>query len=458
MTNYIRFDKEDDCNFERKDLDLDNLSELEVTRYFTNLSRINWAIDVGFYPLGSCTMKYNPKVNDFIVSLFPNVHPLVDEDDVQWLLKLLKDLEDKIGYLVGLDSVSLLPAAGAHGEYVSLLIAKKYFKLKGEDRTIVLVPDSAHGTNPASASMAGFEVITIKSNKKGQIDIEDLSKKINNKVAVFMVTNPNTLGIYEKEIEQIVKICKSYGVLMYYDGANFNAIIGKLRPGDMGFDMVHLNLHKTFSTPHGSGGPGAGPIAVRKFLKDFLPVPIISQKQGRYFLNFEVDSSVGRIRDFWGNIGVLLRALAYVLSYGKEISKVSEFAILNANYLKKKIEKYFIDPFNQNFCAHEFVVSASNYKSKNVRAMDIAKRMLDYNVHPPTVYFPLIVEESLMIEPTETESIGTLDSFVRVVDNIVQEINENPELVKSSPHTTFVKRINEALASREPKPTKKLAK
>jgi len=456
MTNYIDFSADDICEVERKDLDLPDYSELEVTRYFTNLSRINWAIDVGFYPLGSCTMKYNPKVNDFIVNLFPNVHPY--HDDVQWLLKLLKELENKIAYLVGLDAVSLLPAAGAHGEYVSLLIAKKYFRVKGENRTVVLVPDSAHGTNPASASMAGFDVVTIKSNLNGQIDLEDLSKKINEKTAVFMVTNPNTLGIYEKDIERIAKICKDYGVLMYYDGANFNAIIGRIRPGDMGFDMVHLNLHKTFSTPHGSGGPGAGPIAVRAFLKEFLPIPTILEKEGKYLLNFDLENTIGRIRDFWGNIGVLLRALAYVLSYGREISRVSEFAILNANYLKKKMERYFIDPFNQNFCAHEFVVSASNYKSKNVRAMDIAKRMLDYNVHPPTVYFPLIVEESLMIEPTETESIETLDNFVKVVDNIVKEINEDPELVKSSPYTTFVKRINEALASREPKPTKKLAK
>ncbi|MCX7758901.1 MAG: aminomethyl-transferring glycine dehydrogenase subunit GcvPB, partial [bacterium] len=276
--------------------------------------------------------------------------------------------------------------------------------------------------------------------------------KLGSHVAVFMITNPNTLGIYEKNIEDITRLCRDYGVLTYYDGANFNAIIGKLRPGDMGFDMVHLNLHKTFSTPHGSGGPGAGPIAVREFLKRFLPVPVISY-DGKYFLDFNVSDSIGMIRDFWGNIGVLVRALAYILSYGKEIRKVSEFAVLNANYLRKKLKDYFVDPYEQEFCAHEFVLSASNYKP--VRAMDIAKRMLDYNVHAPTTYFPLIVEEALMIEPTETETINTLDHFVEVVKAVVNDINTDPTLLTEAPFNTPVGRVNDALASREPKPTKK---
>lgn len=456
MTNYIKFGQSDKCDLERRNLDIPELSELEVVRYFTNLSRINWGVDVGFYPLGSCTMKYNPKVNDFIANKFANIHPYLDEEDVQNILELLKNLERKIAYLVGLDEVSLLPAAGAHGEYTALLIARKYFESINEERDIVLVPDSAHGTNPASASMAGFKVLVVKSNQYGQIDLDDLKSKLNSKTAVFMITNPNTLGIYEKEIEKVTKLCKDYGVLTYYDGANFNAIIGKLRPGDMGFDMIHLNLHKTFSTPHGSGGPGAGPIAVRNFLKPFLPIPLISYKDGKYFLDFELPYSIGRIRDFWGNIGMLIRALAYILSYGKEINKVAEIAVLNANYLKRKIENYFAVLYKSEFCAHEFVVSASNYKSKNVRAMDIAKRMLDYGVHSPTVYFPLIVEESLMIEPTETENIETLNNFANVVEKIVREIDENPDIVKNAPYNTFVKRINDALASREPKPTKKI--
>ncbi|MCS6954778.1 MAG: aminomethyl-transferring glycine dehydrogenase subunit GcvPB, partial [Candidatus Calescibacterium sp.] len=428
MTNYIEFSKEDVCSLERKDIDIPDFSELEVVRYFTNLSRINWAVDVGFYPLGSCTMKYNPKINDFIANKFNDFHPYLD--DAQPILELLKKLEHSIAYLVGLDAVSLLPAAGAQGEYTALLIAKKYFNTKSELRDTVLIPDSAHGTNPASASMAGFNVITIKSNNQGQIDIDDLKNKLGSHVAVFMITNPNTLGIYEKNIEDITRLCRDYGVLTYYDGANFNAIIGKLRPGDMGFDMVHLNLHKTFSTPHGSGGPGAGPIAVREFLKRFLPVPVISY-DGKYFLDFDVSDSIGMIRDFWGNIGVLVRALAYILSYGKEIRKVSEFAVLNANYLRKKLKDYFVDPYEQEFCAHEFVLSASNYKP--VRAMDIAKRMLDYNVHAPTTYFPLIVEEALMIEPTETETINTLDHFVEVVKAVVNDINTDPTLLTEAP-------------------------
>ena len=460
MGEYIRFDNSDSCFISRKKLDIPDLSELEVVRYFTNLSRINWAVDVGFYPLGSCTMKYNPKVNDYIASKFSNIHPYVDLEEVQGVLGLLKELELKICYLVGMDAVSLLPAAGAQGEYTALLMARKYFEKQNKKKNIVLVPDSAHGTNPASASMAGFKVLTIKSNEKGQIDYQDLQEKINshpNDIAVFMITNPNTLGIYEKCIEDITKLCKSNDILTYYDGANFNAIIGKIRPGDMGFDMMHLNLHKTFSTPHGSGGPGAGPVAVKEFLKPFLPIPLISinNSNHKYYLDFNLPDSIGMIRDFWGNIGVIIRALAYVLSYGNQIDKVAEFSVLNANYLRKKIKDYFIDQYENDFCCHEFVVSASNYKSKGIRAMDIAKRMLDYNVHSPTTYFPLIVEEALMIEPTETESLKNLDYFADVIKKIVYEIENEPELVKNSPHSTFVKRVNDALASRELKPTKK---
>jgi glycine dehydrogenase subunit 2 len=303
--------------------------------------------------------------------------------------------------------------------------------------------------------MANFEVKTIRSNTLGQIDLQDLTDYINqNKenIAVFMITNPNTLGIYEKNIELITKICKENDILTYYDGANFNAIIGKLRPGDMGFDMLHLNLHKTFSTPHGSGGPGSGPIAVKEFLAPFLPIPRISLKNNVFNLDFDYPDSIGMIRDFWGNILVLIRALNYILSYGNQINKVAENSVLNANYLKLRLKNYFVDLY-KGFCCHEFVLSASNYKSKGIKAFDIAKRLLDYNVHPPTVYFPLIVEECLMIEPTETESLESLDNFVKSFENVIKEIETNPEILKEAPLTTPVKRINDALASREPKPT-----
>jgi len=453
-------DKSKLLNKVRDDLTYPNLDELTVVRHFTNLSRKNWAIDVGIYPLGSCTMKYNPKINEYIAKdkRLLNLHPLENKENIQGILKILKELENYIKELVGMDEVSLLPAAGAHGEYTALLIAKKYFEKKYRDKNrkkIVLIPDSAHGTNPASATMANFEVKTIKSNTLGQIDLQDLIDCINqNKenIAVFMITNPNTLGIYEKNIELITKICKENDILTYYDGANFNAIIGKLRPGDMGFDMLHLNLHKTFSTPHGSGGPGSGPIAVKKFLAPFLPIPRISLKNNVFNLDFDYPESIGMIRDFWGNILVLIRALNYILSYGNQINKVAENSVLNANYLKLRLKNYFVDLY-KSFCCHEFVLSASNYKAKGVKAFDIAKRLLDYNVHPPTVYFPLIVEECLMIEPTETESLESLDNFVKSFENVIKEIETNPEILKEAPLTTPVKRINDALASREPKPT-----
>ncbi|MGB9638242.1 MAG: aminomethyl-transferring glycine dehydrogenase subunit GcvPB [bacterium] len=448
-------------NNEREDLIYPNLDELTIVRHFTNLSRKNWAIDVGIYPLGSCTMKYNPKINDYITKdkRILNLHPLLNYEKIQGILRILKELENYIKELVGMDEVSLLPAAGAHGEYTALLIAKKYFEKKYKDKNfkeIVLVPDSAHGTNPASATMANFKVKTIKSNEYGQIDLQDLENHIKenqNKIAVFMITNPNTLGIYEKNIEIITKICKENDILTYYDGANFNAIIGKIRPGDMGFDMLHLNLHKTFSTPHGSGGPGSGPVIVKSFLAPFLPIPrISSNKDNLLYLDFDYPDSIGLIRDFWGNILVLIRALSYILSYGNEINKVAENSVLNANYLKLKLKDYFIDVY-KGFCCHEFVLSASNYKAKGIKAFDIAKRLLDYNVHPPTVYFPLIVEECLMIEPTETEDLQSLNNFIKAVENVVKEIENNPDNLREAPLTTPVKRINDALASRDPKPT-----
>ncbi len=444
----------------REDLMYPNLDELSVVRHFTNLSRKNWAIDVGIYPLGSCTMKYNPKINDYIAKdkRLSNLHPLENPENIQGILKVLKELENYIKELVGMDEVSLLPAAGAHGEYTALLIAKKYFEKKYKDKNkkeLVLLPDSAHGTNPASATMANFKVKTIKSDNSGQIDLKDLEnhiKEYKENIAVFMITNPNTLGIYEKNIEKITQICKENDILTYYDGANFNAIIGKLRPGDMGFDMLHLNLHKTFSTPHGSGGPGSGPIAVKGFLAPFLPIPKISLKQELYYLDFDHPDSIGLIRDFWGNILVLIRALVYILSYGNKINQVAENSVLNANYLKLRLKDYFIDVY-KSFCCHEFVLSASNYKSKGIKAFDIAKRLLDYKVHPPTVYFPLIVEECLMIEPTETESLESLEYFINAIENVIKDIENDVSLVKEAPLTTPVKRINDALASREPKPT-----
>lgn len=436
------------------EIGLPDMSENEVVRHYTNLSMKNYCVDNGIYPLGSCTMKYNPKINEQIANLdsFNSLHPYQDTSDIQGALEVLYELGEMLKKIVGLDAVTLQPSAGAHGELCGLLIAKKYFETIGEDRRKVIIPDSAHGTNFASAAMAGFEVIEIKSNKTGNIDIEllkEILRKESGSIALIMITNPNTLGIFEGEIMEISKIMHSNGSLLYYDGANLNAILGIARPGDMGFDIVHINLHKTFATPHGGGGPGAGPVLVSKTLKDYLPVPIIEKKNGKYYLNYSVKNSIGKMKAFYGNFLVCLKAYCYLLSLGNNLNKVSEDAVLNANYLKVKLSELFDIPYDKN-CMHEFVISVKKYKPDGGTALNIAKRMIDYGVHPPTIYFPVIVEEAMMIEPTETENLENLDYLIEIFKSILKELNSNPEIVKNAPVCSITGRVNELKAVKEP--------
>lgn len=433
-------------------LNLPQLSELEVMRHYKELSDKNFCIEKGFYPLGSCTMKYNPKVNEMLANLegFTNLHPLQSDEDSQGALELMYNLQNALKEITGMDAISLQPAAGAHGELAGMMIIKKYFETKGEKRTKVIIPDSAHGTNPASAKMCGFECIEIKSNEKGQVDIEALKAVLNKDVAAIMMTNPNTLGLFEENILEISKIMHDNGSLLYYDGANFNAIMGYTNPKLMGFDVVHINLHKTFSTPHGGGGPGAGPIGVVEKLKDFLPVPVIGGKcDGPYYRDYNLKNSIGKVKSFFGNFGVLVRAYAYILMMGKNLKAVSEDAVLNANYLKEKLKGVYELPYDLQ-CMHEFVLSGDKQKAQGVSTLGIAKRLMDENTHPPTVYFPLIVHEAIMIEPTETEGKERLDEFVDVMLKIAKEIEQNPQDVLQSPQTTPVKKIDETLAARQP--------
>jgi len=432
-------------------LNLPQLSELEVLRHYKELSDKNFCIEKGFYPLGSCTMKYNPKVNEFLANLegFTNLHPLQCDEDCQGALELMYNLQNSLKEITGMDAISLQPAAGAHGELAGMMIVQKYFQSKGEKRTKVIIPDSAHGTNPASAKMCGFECVEIASNEKGQVDIEALKAVLDDSVAAIMMTNPNTLGLFEENILEISKLMHDNGSLLYYDGANFNAIMGYTNPKVMGFDVVHINLHKTFSTPHGGGGPGAGPIGVVESLKEFLPVPVIDYDGEKYFRNYGLKNSIGQVKSFFGNFGVLVRAYAYILMNGKGLKTVSEDAVLNANYLKEKLKGVFELPYDYT-CMHEFVLSGDKQKEQGVSTLGIAKRLMDENTHPPTVYFPLIVHEAIMIEPTETESKERLDEFVAVMLKIAKEIKETPEETLKSPQTTPVKKINETLAARQP--------
>lgn len=430
--------------------ELPEVSELDVVRHFTRLSQLNYSVDTHFYPLGSCTMKYNPKINDTLASIegFAQLHPYQSESHCQGILQLLYEFEQMLKEICGMDTFSLQPSAGAHGELCGMLIAHAYHKKNGLSRNQVIIPDSAHGTNPASAAMCGYEVVEIKSNLEGLIDLDELKRAITDKVAALMITNPNTLGLFEKDILKISQIVHDAGGLLYCDGANMDALVGIARPGDMGVDILHLNLHKTFSTPHGGGGPGAGPIGVKEHLREFLPIPIIEKREGTYKLNYNRPDSIGRIRSFYGNIGVIIRAYTYLLALGKEgLRRVSENAILNANYLRSKLAKYYNIPYGEQ-CMHEFVLSFK--KQKGVSTLDIAKRLLDYGFHAPTIYFPLIVEEALMIEPTETESKETLDAFASALINIVNEFETQPELLKGAPHTTPVGRLDEVKAAREP--------
>ena len=421
--------------FKRTDkIGLPQLSELDVMRHYKGLSDMNFCIEKGFYPLGSCTMKYNPKVNEFLANLEDfNIHPEVTDDMAQGALKLMYDLSDSLLKITGMDALTLQPSAGAHGEMTGMMIIKKYFDTIGEQRKKVIIPDSAHGTNPASAKMAGFDIVEIKSNERGQVDINELKKVLDKDVAAIMMTNPNTLGLFEEKVEEISKIMHENGSLLYYDGANFNAIMGYTNPKLMGFDVVHLNLHKTFSTPHGGGGPGAGVVAVVDKLKDYLPTPVITFDGTKYKRCYDVKHSIGSVKDFCGNFSVLVRAYAYILMMGKNLKLATENAVLNANYLKEKLKKYYDLPYDEP-CMHEFVITA----------------LMDGNTHPPTVYFPLIVHEAIMIEPTESETKEKLDEFVETMIKIAEECKTNPDKILSAPHTTPVKKIDEVTAARHP--------
>ncbi|MGH2812159.1 MAG: aminomethyl-transferring glycine dehydrogenase subunit GcvPB [Actinomycetota bacterium] len=431
---------------------LPEVSEVDLVRHYTRLSQKNWAIDVGSYPLGSCTMKYNPKINEQAAALpgFRNVHPLQPDELIQGSLALLWAMEQALAEVTGMSRVTFQPAAGAQGELTGLLLMRAHHTANGDSRTHVLIPDSAHGTNPASVKLAGYRVRQIPSDKRGLVDLKALEEALDDSVVGLMLTNPNTLGLFERDITRIAEMVHSAGGLLYFDGANLNATLGVVRPGDTGFDIVHLNLHKTFSTPHGGGGPGAGPVAVSERLERFLPAPLVGYDEttGRYFWDRDRPESIGRIHGFHGNFGVVVRAYTYLRSLGGEgLKRVAERAVLNGNYLKAKVEQEFPAVY-PGLCMHEFVATAKGLKKHGVRAMDVAKRLIDLGFHPPTVYFPLIVEEAMMAEPTETESKQTLDAMSEALVRIAEEARTDPDLLRRSPITTPVGRLDEARAAR----------
>ncbi|MBO8163169.1 MAG: aminomethyl-transferring glycine dehydrogenase subunit GcvPB [Brevibacillus sp.] len=433
--------------------ELPEVSELQLMRHYTELSNRNHGVDSGFYPLGSCTMKYNPKINEDVARYpgFSSIHPYQPDETVQGALEVMYNLQQDLAEITGMDAVSLQPAAGAAGEFTGLMMIRAYHESRGEKRTKVIVPNSAHGTNPASANVAGLETVTIPSDERGLVDIEALRAAVGPDTAGLMLTNPNTLGLFEEDIVEMARIVHEAGGLLYYDGANANAILGIARPGDMGFDVVHLNLHKTFTGPHGGGGPGAGPVGVKASLLPFLPAPIVTKDEdGRFRLDYDKPHSIGRVKAYYGNFGILLRAYTYIRTMGAEgLLEVSQNAVLNANYLMRRLAGAYELPYDR-VCKHEFVLSGIRQKKQGVRTLDIAKRLLDFGYHPPTIYFPLIVEECLMIEPTETETKETLDEFAEVMLRIARECEETPEVVQEAPHTTVVKRLDEATAARKP--------
>ncbi|MDR2428491.1 MAG: aminomethyl-transferring glycine dehydrogenase subunit GcvPB [Candidatus Margulisbacteria bacterium] len=439
---------------ERKILRLPEVSESDVVRHYTRLSRQNYGVDNGFYPLGSCTMKYNPKINEQIAAFeeFTGLNPSAPERAAAGLLKILYETEQMLCRIFGYARFTLQPAAGAHGEFTGLLIIRAYhLEHDGGKRRKILIPDAAHGTNPASCTLAGLQAVTIKSRPDGGVDIDELRRHLDDTVAGLMLTNPNTLGLFEKNILAIAELVHNAGGLLYYDGANANATMGLARPADMGFDVCHLNLHKTFATPHGGGGPGSGPVGVTEKLMPYLPRPTIDFNGQEYFLNHDRPKSIGKVHSFYGNIGVILKAYAYLRLQGSAgLKRASELAVLNANYVKARLQKAYAIPYPQ-ICQHEFVISVKEWKKQyGVSAADIAKRLMDYGYHPPTIYFPLNVPECLMIEPTETESKETLDAFCEAMLKIAAEVQSNPELVKSAPHSTIVGRLDEARAVKEP--------
>ncbi len=433
-------------------LDLPQVSELTVLRHYTNLSHKNFGVETGFYPLGSCTMKYNPKINEYVASFrgFRRIHPLSDESLVQGSLQIYYELDQMLSELTGLDAFTFSPFAGAHGELVGLMIMKQYHLLRNDTkRTKVIVPTSAHGTNPASAAVCGFDIIEVPSLDNGRVDVKALKEVLSDEVAGMMLTNPNTLGLFENEIEEISKLIHDAGGLMYYDGANLNALLGYAKIGNMGFDIMHINLHKTFSTPHGGGGPGSGPVGVKAFLKDYLPAPIVDKVNDKYV--FKTPShSIGRISGFYGNFLVVVKAYTYLLSLGKEnIKNVAYYSVLNANYIKESLKDEYELPID-DVCMHEFVFDGLKDKSTGVKTLDVAKRLLDYGYHAPTIYFPLLFEQSIMIEPTEVENKETIDDFIKVMKQIAKEAIEDPELVKGAPHHTPIRRIDEVKAAKKP--------
>ncbi len=432
---------------------LPELAEPEVVRHFTALADRNFGIDTGFYPLGSCTMKHNPRVNERLVMLpgFKDLHPLQEDDGAQGALELMWRLQEILAEVCGLDAVSLQPAAGSQGELTGLMLMRAYFAERGEagERREIVVPDTAHGTNPASVTMAGYELVGVKTDARGNIDVEDLRAKVGSRTAGLMLTNPSTLGLFDERIEEIERIFHGAGALMYYDGANLNAVCGISRPGDMGFDIVHINLHKTFSQPHGGGGPGGGPIAVRAMLEPFLPVPAVGRDGDRFRLDYDRPKSIGKVRGYTGPFGVFVRSYAYIRQYGPALREMSEAAVLNANYLLARLKGAYDLPFDR-LCMHEFVLSARKLKREHgITALDVAKRLMDYGFHPPTIYFPLVVPEALMIEPTETEPKERLDDFADAMIAIAREAAESSELLRGAPHHRPVRRLDEVRAAKE---------
>lgn len=436
-----------------EELDLPEVSEVDVVRHYTNLSTLNFGVDTGMYPLGSCTMKYNPKINEEIIAnpKLARLHPKQDDYQVQGALEVMYTLQKSLCEISAMDYMTLQPAAGAHGEITAITIFKKYHEVNGNsEKNEIIVPDSAHGTNPATAAMAGYKVVEVKSNANGVVDVEDLRKVVNEKTAGLMLTNPNTLGLFETKIKEIAEIVHEAGGLLYYDGANANAILGHARPGDMGFDAIHFNVHKTFSTPHGGGGPGAGPVGVKKFLRDYLPKPIVEKDGDKYFLDYSMEHSIGRMKDFQGHFGILMRALTYILTMGSDGLKcASTTAVLNANYLQAQLKDDYNLP-HDFICKHEFVLGGlKDDCDGQVKTLDVAKRLLDMGFHPPTVYFPLIVHEALMVEPTETEPKQTLDEFVAAMKQIAQEARENKDILLEAPISTVVRRPDETEAAKK---------
>src|SRR5215813_3480747 len=438
---------------ERKDLGhMPEVSEIEIIRHFTRLSTWNYAIDLGMYPLVSCTMKYNPRVNEFVVRLegIANGHPYQPERASQGALRIMKTLSECLIEITGMDAITLQPAAGAHGELTGLLMVRAHHESKHAPRKKILIPDSAHGTNPATAAMVGYAVENLKSNSRGMVDVEALTAQMNEDVAALMLTNPNTLGVFEQEIHKIADILHAKGGLLYMDGANMNALVGKVRPGDFGVDVMHLNLHKTFSTPHGGGGPGAGPVAVKKSLEPFLPTPRLKRSGKKWTFDYKRAKSIGRVKAFYGNFGVLVRALAYILAHGGPgLRNATVDAVLNAVYIRKALEPYFDLPYDSPNM-HEVVFSDDRQAAKGVRTGDFAKRLIDYGFHPYTVSFPLIVHGALMIEPTETESKLEIDQFVEAMISIAKEVETDPQVVKTAPHSTRTSRVDETAAARKP--------